>query len=201
MTIDCNASSQLVRIDWMIEVNEEIKKVSNLTFGVNLVALNAMLVAKSAGERSRGFGVVSSELRMFSGKLRETMQTLALRIFDLVNGVAQMQKHSRELDRMRTAEGMIASMHEHMVAPLLRKELVLAQFTQSINKDQDQLLREVRRTLQLCDWGSSLARSAKIESVYGGEMADTLKQVAAQIEDTIEEILNTLNALEMRLLV
>lgn len=194
-----NDSSQALSLDWMVQVNEEIKQVTNLSFGVNLVALNAMLVSKRAGERSRGFGVVSSELRMFSGKLREAMSGLGLRIFDLVNEVAAMQKQSHERDHLQRAMGQGEKVCEFMGASFARKEEVLLQLTQSMAADRDHLLRQVRRTLQLCGMGTALARSAKIESVYGGDMSDTLKQVSSQIEGTIEEILGILITLESRL--
>jgi methyl-accepting chemotaxis protein len=199
MGIFFDDSSRALSLEWMVQVNEEIKRVTNLSFGVNLVALNAMLVSKSAGERSRGFGVVSSELRMFSGKLREAMGGLGVRIFDLVNDVAAMQKQSHERGHLLRAMEQGGELREFMGAPLARKEDALLQLVQSMEKERDHLLRQVRRTLQLCDMGTSLARSAKIESVYGGEMSATLKQVAGQIEGTIEEILGILNTLESRL--
>ena len=176
-----DVSSQVLRLDWMVKINEEIKKVVNLSYGMSLVATNAMLVSKRAGERSRGFGVVSSELRMFSGKLRETMNGLGLRIFDLINDVAAIQKQSHERDHLQRAIDQNDKMNEFMGDCFVRKEEVLLRISQSMEKDQDQLLSQVRRTLQLCDMGTSLARSAKIESVYGGDMSGTLKQVASQI--------------------
>jgi len=183
----------------MVQVNEEIKKVTSLSFGVNMVALNAMLVSKRAGDRSRGFGVVSSELRIFSGKLRDVMNGLGLRIFDLINDVAAMQKQSHERDHMNRAMGQGDKIREFMGASIARKEMHLVQIIQAMEKDRDHLLLQVRRTLQLSDMGTSLARSAKIESVYAGDMSDTLKQVANQIEGIVEEILGILIALEARL--
>ena len=199
MEIISDTHSQILSLSWMVQVNEEIKKVTNLSFGVNLVALNAMLVSKRAGERSRGFGVVSSELRIFSSKLREAMSGLGLRIFDLVNEVAAMQKQSHERDHLQRAMRQGDEMREFIGASFVRKEEALLQLTQSMEHERNHLLRHISRTLQLCDMGTALARSAKIESVYGGDMSDTLKQVSGQIEGTIEEILGILIALESRL--
>ncbi len=186
-------------MDWMVQVNEEIKKVTNLSFGVNLIALNAMLVSKRAGERSRGFGVVSSELRVFSGKIREAMNGLGQRIYALINSVAAIQKQSHGRDHLQRVMGQGDKMREVMGASFARKEEALLKLTRSIETDQGHLLRQVSRTLQLCDTGTSLARSAKIESVYGGDMSGTLRQVAIQIEGAIEEILGILKALESSL--
>ena len=199
MEIVFDVSNRALSLEWMVQVNEEIKQVTNLSFGVNLVALNAMLVSKRAGERSRGFGVVSSELRMFSGKLREAMNGLGLRIYELVNDIAAIQKQSHERSHLQRAMGQGDQMSGIMGASLESKEKILLQLIQAMEKDRHQLLRQVRRTLQLCDMGTSLARSAKIESVYGGDVSSTLQQVAEEIEKTIEEILGILNTLESRL--
>ena len=68
-----NTACQATELSRVVKANEDIKKVIRISSGVNLVALNAMLVAKRSGERSRGFAVVSSELRVFSRKLEGAM--------------------------------------------------------------------------------------------------------------------------------
>ena len=199
MNIVVNSHSQTMKLGRMTQINEEIKKVTLLSFEVNLVALNAMLVTKRAGERSRGFGVVSSELRKFSSKLREAMGNLGVRIFGLINDVASMQKLIHQMALLQRVSGENGEIHKFMRSPIVNKEKLLVELRQSMEEEQDRLLLQVRRTLKLCDMGTALVRCAKIESVYGGNMSGSLKQVASQIEGTIEEILGILTALESRL--
>lgn len=45
----------------------------------------------------------------------------------------------------------------------------------------------------------TLSRSAKIEAMYGGDMSASLKQVANQIEGTVNEIYATLKLLRTQL--
>ena len=127
------------------------------------------------------------------------MSGLGIRIFDLIRNVATIQKQNHGLDHLQRAMNQSEKMLELMGELLALKEETQLQLLQSMEKDRDQLLLQVRRTLQLCGMGIALVRCAKIESVYGGEMTGALKQVASHIEETIEEILKILIELESRL--
>lgn len=183
----------------VVRANEDIKKVIRISSEVNLVALNAMLIAKRSGDRSRGFAVVSSELRVFSRKLESAMTGLGRLIFGLVRDAAVMQKQGRErrhwcktLAHGGEARGLVEQM-------LVRKEAVMRATGEVMREDWHKLQLQLNRALQLCETGGSLSRSAKIEAVYGGDMSVTLKQVANQIEETVNEIFVTLKLLRSQL--
>jgi methyl-accepting chemotaxis protein len=57
------AGADLLRI---VRINEEIKAVVGVAFKINIMALNAIFLAKRAGTAALGFGVLSNELRTFS---------------------------------------------------------------------------------------------------------------------------------------
>lgn len=183
----------------LVRVNEEIKKVIRISSEVNMVALNAMLVAKRSGERSRGFAVVSSELRVFSRKLEGAMTSLGGLVFGLVRDAAVMQKQNRErrhwLETM--AQGVAA--RDLVRSMLCRKEDSMRSTGQVIRHDWSRLQLQLGRALQLCETGGALSRSAKIEAVYGGETSATLKQVAERIEETVNQIFATLKRLRTQL--
>ncbi len=186
------AAADLHRV---VRINEEIKKVVQISSEVNLVALNAMLTAKRSGEKSRGFGVVSSELRVFSGKLEHFMGDLEAPIFELLRGVSQQLKQARVQRHfaaaMRGGDGA-----KRLLAPVLaRKEVELAASGELVKHDWKRLSMLLKRALQLCETGGALSRSAKIEAVYGGDMTASLKQVSNQIEQTVESILTIIKAL------
>lgn len=183
----------------VVSANEEIKKVIRISAEVNLVALNAMLVAKRSGAKSRGFAVVSSELRVFSRNLESAMTGLGVLIFGLVRDAAAMQKQNRERRHFCTAMAQGEKAHELVGPMLLRKEETIRETGQAIRQDWHMLQLQLSRALQLCETGGSLSRSAKIEAVYGGDMSVTLKQVAYQIEQTINDIFATLKILRLQL--
>lgn len=183
----------------LVRANEGIKHVIRISSEVNMVALNAMLVAKRSGERSRGFAVVSSELRVFSRKLEGAMTALGSLVFGLVRDAAAMQKQNRErrLWLKTMAQGRAT---RHLLQPMLcRKEDSMRSTGQDIRHDWNRLQLQLGRALQLCETGGALSRSAKIEAVYGGEMSATLKQVAERIEETVNQIFATLKLLRTQL--
>ena len=67
------AGVDLLRI---VRINEEIKRVVSVSFKINIMALNAIFLAKRAGTAALGFGVLSNELRVFSQDLRDSMTAL-----------------------------------------------------------------------------------------------------------------------------
>jgi len=53
------AGTDLLRI---VHINEEIKRVVGVSVKINIMALNAIFLAKRAGTAALGFGVLSNEL-------------------------------------------------------------------------------------------------------------------------------------------
>lgn len=183
----------------VVKANEDIKKVIRISSGVNLVALNAMLIAKRSGERSRGFAVVSSELRLFSRNLDAAMNGLGELIFSLVRDAAAMQRQRQQHSHFVAVMKTNKSVRKWAEPTLARVEARMGVVEEEIRRDWQRLRLQLNRVLQLCESGRSLSRSAKIEAVYGGDMSTTLKQVASQIEATVDEIFSTLKLLRMQL--
>jgi hypothetical protein len=194
-----NAASQASDLRRVVKANEDIKKVIRISSEVNLVALNAMLVAKRSGEKSRGFAVVSSELRVFSRRLEGAMTGLGVLIFELVRDAAAMRKQHHERRHLLNIQARGHQMRELMEPVLARVDERMRGTGEEIGCGWYKLQLQLSRVLQLCETGGSLSRSAKIEAVYGGDMSVTLKQVANQIEETVNEIFSTLKLLRTQL--
>jgi methyl-accepting chemotaxis protein len=182
----------------MAAANEHVKEVLRISAEVNLVALNAMLAAHSAGEGSRGFGVVSSELRGLSRGLDREMLKLVETFSGVVRDTAVLQKQRHILGLLHAASrGERAT--ERLGGLLRRKESELLEADQAIRAKRQHVENQVERTLRLCATGHALARSAKIEAVYGGAMVATLRQVANQIEDAVGQILAALRQIQFQM--
>lgn len=192
-------ASQAANLRQAVKANEDVKKVIRISSEINLVAINAMLVAKRSGERSRGFGVVSSELRLFSRKLESAMARLGTLIFGLVRDASAMQKQSRGRRHLLNTMAQSGRVKELVEPVLMRKEDAVRKTGHIIETNWQTLQFHLARTLQLCETGNALVRSAKIEAVYGGDMSMTLGQVATQIEEAVNEILATLKQLQSNL--
>ena len=80
-----------------VAINQGLKQVVDISRQINLVAMNAILVAKRAGAQSAGFKVVAMELRIFRQKMEESMDKLSLMIFQLVRRIADLRKLEKNL--------------------------------------------------------------------------------------------------------
>lgn len=171
----------------VIALNEELKAVLQVSREVELEAINAMLAARRAGDAVRGFGVVSSELRNFSGRLSGFMTDLSADISMLVHGVA-------DLTRSRNMRRHLANAHQScggcagLLPALAQMDQALARAADANTRGWLRVRKGIRHSVRLCDAGRALSRSARIEAVYGGAMRDELVQAGMAMEATIERI-------------
>jgi hypothetical protein len=189
-----DAGRELRRI---VRINEEIKSVVATAFKINLMAMNAIFLAKRAGQTALGFGVLSNELRRFAMDLQKQMSLLREMTYGSVTTVTALVKQAR-LNRMleRTRKESTG------VGRNLIDEFMRTRHGVGFSRQRDQiaslnrrLLQMIADTTQLVELGSVLARSAKIEAAYGGAFSASLMQVSSDFERTIGEIQRSLESL------
>lgn len=187
------AGGELRRI---VRINEEIKSVVATAFKINLMAMNAIFLAKRAGQNALGFGVLSNELRRFATDLQQQMTVLREMTYGsvaIVTGLLKQTQLNRVLERARAeavGEGrklIDEFLRSHAEAMLRHQERIAA-----LNRRLTQMIAD---TAQLVELGSVLARSAKIEAAYGGGFSASLMQVSSDFEQTIGEIQRSLVSL------
>ncbi|MEY2631713.1 MAG: hypothetical protein RIR00_367 [Pseudomonadota bacterium] len=185
------AGADLLRI---VRINEEIKSVVSVAFKINIMAMNAIFLAKRAGNAALGFGVLSNELRVFSHNLRASMEALTKLIHRSVTEVSvllQDQRFNRLLDSTASQCG------DH---PRLKKVMDARQRDAELHNEKlSALRRELRLAIesafQLVELGGVLAKSAKIEAAYGQNFAASLTQVSGEFDGIVEEIRVSLESL------
>ncbi len=171
----------------VVALNEEIKAVVDISRGLGLEAINAMLVSRRAGESVKGFGVVSTELRAFSGRLATMMASLSADIAGLVQGVADLSREDRQYRALAEAHKTCDDCRG-LEAALTRFNSARVRAATDNRQAWARAHLGLLRSLKLCDNGRALARGAKIEAVYGGNMSGELGQAGLAIERTIERI-------------
>jgi len=176
--------AQLRRV---VALSEEIKCINDVARNVGLEAVNTMLVARRSAASVKGFGVVSTELRLFSGKLSANMGELVEDIALLVRDVAELARKA-ELQRMLYAAHTACGGCREMEQALRDMEIAMRQTRYESARIWEKVARCLQRSLRLCDMGRALARSARIEAVYGGGSSRELTQSGRNIEETIERI-------------
>lgn len=181
----------------IVRINEEIKMVVKTAYRINLMAMNAIFLAKRAGQSALGFGVLSNELRRFATELEQQMIALGQATSGSVATVTAMVKEAqvvRMLERARMQCGeqgrevLDAVLHRHRETALSDRRDQVAALNRSLSM-------MIEGTARLVEMGGVLARSAKIEAAYGGGFSQSLKQVSSDFEGTIGEIRKSLDSL------
>lgn len=184
------AGADLMRI---VRINEEIKSVVNVAFKINIMALNAIFLAKRAGTAARGFGVLSNELRVFSQDLRDCMSSLTGLVHACVDDVSRMLQDIRHTRLLRQAVDL--SPKPEIAAVLAAREIENERHAQSLASQRRQLKRALEEAFRMVELGGVLAKSAKIEAAYGQSFAVPLSQVSGEFDGVVEEIRTSLESL------
>jgi methyl-accepting chemotaxis protein len=181
----------------IVRTNEEIKSVVATAFKINLMAMNAIFLAKRAGQTALGFGVLSNELRRFATDLQKQMSQLREMTYGSVATVTALVKQARLNRVLERARQESTGVGRALIDEFLRARhgLSFARHREQIAALNRRLTQMIADTAQLVELGSVLARSAKIEAAYGGAFSAALMQVSSDFERTIGEIQRSLENL------
>lgn len=185
------AGADLLRI---VRINEQIKRVVGVSFKINIMALNAIFLAKRAGTAALGFGVLSNELRVFSQDLRNCMEALTGLIHDCVNEVSVVLQDTRQT-RLLEQAAELAPGQAALSKVLQGREEDSEQHARRLGSLRRQLKRALEDAFQMVELGGVLAKSAKIEAAYGQSFAPALAQVSGEFDGIVEEIRSSLETL------
>lgn len=181
----------------IVRINEEIKSVVAKAFKINLMAMNAIFLAKRAGQSALGFGVLSNELRRFAIDLQQQMAALRETTYGSVSTVTTLVKQSRISRLLERAQIEAQGKGKTLIQQLVRSrdESTMARSAEQMSTLNRRLSHMIADTTQLVELGSVLARSAKIEAAYGGGFSASLMQVSSDFEKIIGEIQRSLESL------
>lgn len=192
--VNRDSGSELRRI---VRTNEEIKSVVATAFKINLMAMNAIFLAKRAGQSALGFGVLSNELRRFAMDLQKQMTQLREMTYGSVASVTALVKQTRLNGVLERARKQSSGAGRALIDEFMRTRhsLVYSRRRDQIAALNRRLSQMIADTAQLVELGSVLARSAKIEAAYGGPFSAALMQVSSDFERTIGDIQRSLEKL------
>lgn len=181
------------------QANEGIKQVRRLAEDISLIATNAMLVARRAGDSAVGFRVVARELRSTSDRMASAMEGLGVLVYQLVLATARCRGSCHRTRTLDATAGYAAQAAAAIGSTLRgsRHRMTLCQG--GLYAMVRELDAAVRRTGRHCDNGIVIARSAAIEAVYGGTMQPLLRQIAEHFEASIERLAALVRSLREQL--
>lgn len=187
----CAAGRDLARI---VQINEEIKAIVALAFKINIMALNAIFLAKRAGSTALGFSVLSNELRVFSQDLKSAMAGLSGLIHQAVADVSVLLQDQR-LVRLLEAAEMHSGGNERVRQALRARQEKMQNHGAALARQRRQLQLVLANVAQLVELGGVLAKSAKIEAAYGQSFAPALAQVSGEFDGVVEAFRHSLGLL------
>lgn len=191
--VQYDTATHLTRLELTLVICEDIKLIIEIPFKTNLIAINAMLITRRAGIKSRGFSIIALELRLLSGRLRELMDEVSKVITLMIYDVVILCKTQRMMGYLqRTLPGDQYAILEPAIS---RKQADMNKLNQGIEEDLASLLGTLESAYELCKTSEALSRNAKIEAAYGQELSGELKLVAERIETTMDEITASLQTL------
>lgn len=190
-TYSSGAALDLLRI---VHINEEIKRIVSVSFKINIMALNAIFLAKRAGSSALGFGVLSNELRVFSKDLRESMMSLTQLIHDLVSEVSVVLQASHQDELFRETVAVCPG-NVQLGVVLGRRHARHDECVSRISALRRGLRMALDDAAQLVELGGVLAKSAKIEAAYGAAFSGPLGQVSSEFDGVVDEIRVSLSKL------
>lgn len=177
----------------IVRINEEIKHVVAVSFKINIMALNAIFLAKRAGTAARGFAVLSNEFRSFSEELRSNMAALTDMVYGCVNEVSLVLQDIRFSRLLKEAAAL--SPQASLATILRAREQREIAHQESLRRLRRQLRRALDDAFQMLELGGVLAKSAKIEAAYGQAFAGSLAQVSGEFDRIVDEIRVSLESL------
>ncbi|WP_410499484.1 hypothetical protein [Chitinibacter sp. S2-10] len=186
-----NAPGGISALRQSVLIHEEVKTVVRNCFEINLMGLNAILLAKKAGESARGFGVISNELRLLSIELQRAMRGLDELTQQLLSSATLRLQAERRLARLADAAAYSDTLRQ-----MLEPAMQYARSRFSTDIDPKRFHDCLSDANQSCTFGLVLARTARIESAYSGTMRTVLAELSEAFASKIEAILLRLDSLQ-----
>lgn len=151
------------------KINEEIKSFVSVAENVSLTAIKAMRKATQAGINAVGFSLIARELRMFSEKTADAMESLSWLVEWQV--AVNAGKHHREQDKGFLIQTDVDEIDQLIVSQVCELQI------------------RVMHSAKQCTTGLLIARSVDMEETHGGTMTpELLRQITQVVEEAIGNI-------------
>jgi hypothetical protein len=178
-------------------LSEHIKLVVGCCFGINLMGLNAILLAKQAGEGAGGFGVVSQAIRELSSELQQAMQLLRERSISLIEHSTGLLKNRRCYRLIQRAQQQVDDVRLNRLLDEIEQQA--QQIGRQLQLLRRELLNQTDEAQRHCLLGSVLARAAKIEAAHAQAKQAVLRDLSGRFESQVQLMLDSVNRLQLSL--
>jgi hypothetical protein len=170
------------------KINEEIKSIVSVAENISLTATEAMREATQAGINAVGFTLIARELRVFSEKTADGMESLSWLIEwqVAVNAGKRYREESRGILVQAYADPSSADVQTDEAEQLIVSQVCDLQVG-------------MMRTAKQCTTGLLIARSVDMQTSPGGTMTLELHRIMQEMEEVIGNVSLRVSNLESQL--
>ncbi|GFE50894.1 hypothetical protein So717_26470 [Roseobacter cerasinus] len=190
-TVAAEAAASMTRIsDASTEIRQVVGVINDISFQINLLALNAGVEAARAGEAGRGFSVVASEVRQLAQRASEAakeIDAVMARSDDAVTeGVAKVGNAQSSLEKIADSVVNISGRVDDISRAISEQVQGIGEITSAVSQIDRNTQKQAASFEEVTAAGSLLANEAEtlkhsIASFETGT-ADTVVPVAKQPE-------------------
>ncbi|RHX90752.1 hypothetical protein [Leptospira stimsonii] len=168
-------------------INEDVKAISSLAFGIRVKALNSIILSVHAGNAARGFGVVAQEIIVFSKATSKTTEELTKVMYSLSREASFQVKNRIAFEKAKKIEnyGNKSKALRFMIDSFQSKDRLFEKATESI---QIAMIHRTKNLIRQCLDGKVISLQAKIESEYIGVDKAKAGDVAERFSAAIDSI-------------
>lgn len=188
------ATTTRTDLNRMAAVSDQIRHLANQGLRMQLHATNARVMTRSTTTRVPGFEVVSEQMRQLSRELQACLADLRAATVRWLRIVSHQLVRDREIATLVRAAA-VSPVADDAVQPVLA---ALARTGDdegaavAARRAFTAVLDEARR---LAATGCVIARTAKLEATYGGDLAVPLAEAATEftvLADCVDEAVRTI---------
>ena len=179
----------------LVQLNEGAKVVFTRSHAVNLLAIDAIVRSRLAGDAVRGFAEVSTQMRAWSSDLYARMQSLQESTTDVVATMSRHAKHVRSA-RLLAAAASHPSAEAALAAAGSATRALVDEDTRTLRRAHEAVVTRLDELSRLGMMACVLSRAAKIEAVHArDEHRAQLSQVAEEFAASADEVVETVREL------
>ncbi|MGH9389360.1 MAG: methyl-accepting chemotaxis protein, partial [Vicinamibacteria bacterium] len=175
-------TERLVQIDDIVDV------ISNVTEKTNLLALNASIIAAHAGEHGTGFAVVANEIKELATQTRSSAKEISAVISTIQTESEEALTALREVTETVQSGRELAATSERALKDIVGSALASAQHAKAIARAIESQVTQgesVMKAVESIADGVRQIATATTEQSEGGE---SIIRLSENMRDTVERV-------------
>lgn len=188
------ATATRTDLNRMAAVSDQIRHLASQGLRMQLHATNARVMTRSTTTRVPGFEVVSEQMRQLSRELQACLADLRAATVRWLRIVSHQLVREREVATLVRAAAMTPNA-ERRARPVLDALEAASRQDATARAARRAFIAVLDEARRLAATGCVIARTAKLEATYGGDLAGPLAEAATEftgLADSVDDAVRTI---------